>query len=118
VQRDWLPLVSWQPVTGDVSMMKRIHSIAALILLAYVALLMFNVPPLVQSDHISVNWRLLFISSLGFFIAAVYVVGAAILKKRMNLSGVHLSILIAETIILVGLSAAYRHKTLTFFGVN
>ncbi len=97
--------------------MKRIHTIAALILLAYVALLMVNVPPLVRSDHVSVNWNLLGISVLGFLIATAYVIGIAILKKRMNLGGVHVAILVAETVILVGLSVAYLHKALTFFGV-
>jgi len=98
-------------------MMKQIHTIAALILLAYVALLMVNVPPLVRSDHVSVNWNLLGISVLGFLIAAAYVIGSAVLKKRMNLSGVHLAILMVETVILIGLSTAYLHKALTFFGV-
>jgi hypothetical protein len=97
--------------------MKKIHTVAALILLAYVALLMVNVPPLVRSDHVSVNWNLLRISALGFLIAATYVTGLAILKKRMNLSGVHLTILMVETVILVGLSTACLHKALTFFGV-
>ena len=97
--------------------MKKIHTIAALILLAYVALLMSNVPPLVRSDHVSVNWNLLRISLLGFLIATTYVIGTAILKKRINLSGVHLAILVVETVILVGISTACLHKALTFFGV-
>ncbi len=97
--------------------MKMIHTIAAMILFAYVALLMFNVPPLVRSDHVSVNWTLLGISALGFLLASVYVIGTAILKKYRNLRGIHLTILMAETVILVGLSTAYLHRALSFFGV-
>ena len=78
---------------------------------------MFNVPPLVKSNHVSVNSNLLGISALGFLIAIVYVSASAILKKRMNLSGVHLTILMVEAAIIAGLSAAYSHKALTFFGV-
>jgi hypothetical protein len=96
-------------------MMKKIHTIAALILLAYVALLMSNVPPLVRSDHVSVNWNVLRISVLGFLIATAYLIGTAILKKRINLSGIHLTILVVETVVLAGLSTACLHKALTFF---
>jgi len=97
--------------------MKTIHAIYLLILLAYGALLALNLPPLVRSDHVSVNWNLIGISILGYLIAAVYVIGVVFLKRSMNLSGVHLAILMVETVIILGLSTGYLYKALTFFGV-
>ena len=93
-----------------------IHTIAALIPLAYATLVMLNVPPWVQADHVSVNWNLLSISLLGFMIATLYMIGFPILNKHINPNRAHLTIFIAETIILMGLSSVCLCKALNFFG--
>lgn len=98
-------------------MIKRIHTVAGLVVLAYLALVIFNIPPLVRSDHVAVNWNLLHISVLGFLIATAFVIGAVMLKRRMNLSGVHLAILMAEATIIAMISAIYMFCALRFFGV-
>jgi hypothetical protein len=97
--------------------MKRIHTITGLVLFAYVALVAFNVPPLVKSNHVSVNGNLLSISGLGLLLAAVFIAMSFILWRRRCVRGRHVAILLAEAVVLTGISSILLFKALTFFGV-
>ena len=98
-------------------MMKRIHIAALLVLLTYVAFVAINVPPLVRSDHVSVNWNLLGISGLGLLLGVVYIAVLFILRKRKHLKGMHVAILLSESVVLIGMSSTLLFKSLAFFGI-
>jgi hypothetical protein len=98
-------------------MMKTAYAITGLVLLAYVALVAINVPPLVKSNHVSVNWSLLGISGLGLLLAAVFIAMSVILWRRRCVRGRHVAILLAEAVVLTGISSIFIFKALTFFGV-
>jgi hypothetical protein len=97
--------------------MKRIHTISVVALLAYIALVVFNVPPLVESDHISVNCNLLSISGIGLLLAVVYVAVVIVLRKRRLLKGMDAPILLVEAVVLMGMSLTLLFKALRFFGM-
>jgi hypothetical protein len=79
--------------------MKRIHTIAVIILLSYIGLVALNIPPLVKSNNVSVNWNMLVISGLGIFLGGIYITVFLMLRNRENIKTIHLGVILSESVV-------------------
>lgn len=99
------------------AMTKGVHTAAVLILLLYIALVAFNLPPLVRSNHVSMNWNLLFISGLGFLLAIAYSAVALFFGLQYWMRGAHVAVLCMQAIVLIGIASRLLFRALSFFGI-
>jgi len=86
--------------------------------LGYIVFVMINLQPLVNSDHVSVNWNMLFIAGAGLIASALVLVFAIvmILLPSIKIETKSAGIIAAEAAITLVLSATLICQSLNFFG--
>ena len=87
------------------------------VLLGYIAVVFVNLPPIVKSDHVSVNWNMLFIAGFGAICSATTLAGVVFLPIMRRMERTPVAIIGVEAAIALFLSAALLCQSLRFFGV-
>ena len=91
--------------------------ICSLVFLGFIAVVLINIPPFVRSNHVSVNWNMLFIAGFGV-VGSVIGLGAVIFFPISKYIGrVSAGIIGVETAATLILSIALLYKAFVFFGL-
>lgn len=87
------------------------------VFLGYIAIVFVNIPPIVKSDHVSVNWNMLFIAGVGAICSATTLAAVVFLPIMRRMGRTPVAIIGIEAAIALLLSAALLYQSLEFFGV-
>ena len=85
--------------------------------LGYLAIVFTNTPPFVRSDHLSLNWNMMFIAGLGAVSSMIVLAAIFSAPVSNHIGKVSASIIGVEAGIILILSSVLLYRSLSFFGI-
>lgn len=87
------------------------------VFLGYLVVVFMNLPPLVRSNHVSVNWNMVLIAGTGALSSAILLVAVFFGPVSNRIGRVSASIISVEAGIILILSSVLLYRSLDFFGI-
>ena len=85
--------------------------------LGYLAVVLMNIPPLVKSNHVSVNWNMVHIAGIGALSSVIVLAAVFFFPVSSHIGKVSASIIGVEAGIILILSSVLLYRSLDFFGI-
>jgi hypothetical protein len=89
----------------------------SILFLGYIAVVFMNIPPFVRSDHVSVNWNMLFIAGLGAVASVISLAAVICFPIKKYIGRVSTGIIGVEAVATFILSIILLYKSFDFFGL-
>jgi hypothetical protein len=91
--------------------------ICSVAFLGFIAVVFMNIPPFVRSNHVSVNWNMLFIAGFGAVGSVMALAAVLFFPISKKIGKVPVGIIGLEATAALILSIALLYKSFDFFGI-
>ena len=91
--------------------------ICSVVFLGYIAAVIVSIPPIVKSNHVSVNWNMLIIACLGTVSSLIALAAMIFLPIKKHMGRISFGIICVEVVLTLFLSVALLYGAFSFFGL-